>query len=146
MTETPGNPGIFERIVAGELPCYRLHEDEHTLAFLDVGPVARGHCLLIPKTRYVELDDVPPEVAAALGQALPRLVAAVKRVTGCDGVNVLQNNGEAAGQAVTHVHYHVIPRYAGGGGFRFDWPAGSLVADDAEALRASIHQALTETA
>ena len=152
-----GEYSIFERIVAGEVPCHRLYEDGHVLAFLDVGPVARGHCLLIPKRRYVELDAVPPETAAALGAALPRLVRAVKAATGCDGLNVLQNNGEAAGQAVMHVHFHLIPRYrgsgsgggpggggasgGGGGGFRYDWPAGEL-GDDTEGLRMAIVTAL----
>ena len=139
---------IFGKIVAGDVPCYRLHEDEHTLAFLDVGPVSRGHCLLIPKRAFVELDEVPAEVGAALGRVLPRLVAAVKQATGCDGVNVLQNNGRAAGQAVMHVHFHLIPRYAGGtdpaagGGFRFDWPAGTLEAGDAERLAGQIRAAM----
>ena len=144
----PPEPGaersIFERIVAGEVPCHRLYEDEHVLAFLDVGPVSRGHCLLVPKRRYVELDGVPAEVGAALGAVLPRLVRAVKAATGCDGLNVLQNNGESAGQAVMHVHFHLIPRYrdaASEGGFRYDWPAGKL-GDDAEALRGAIAAAL----
>ncbi|MEM6855671.1 MAG: HIT family protein [Planctomycetota bacterium] len=147
---------VFEKIVAGELPCHRLYEDRHCLAFLDVGPLARGHCLLIPKVRYVELDDVPPEVAAALGAALPKLVAAVKAATGCDGLNVLQNNGAEAGQVVMHVHFHLIPRYAppppapeaeagpGGVGLDFDWPAGSLDPDDAADLARRITAALTE--
>jgi histidine triad (HIT) family protein len=151
-----GSPGIFSRIVAGEVPCHRLYEDEHVLAFLDIGPVARGHCLLIPKAEYVELDDVPPEVGAALGAVLPRLVQAVKSATKCAGVNVLQNNGEAAGQAVMHVHFHVIPRYQpaadpahqdaapGRRGFRFDWPAGELDDAEAEQLRADISAALNK--
>ena len=121
---------IFERIVAGELPCHRVFEDEHTLAFLDIEPVADGHTLLIPKRRFVELDDVPADVAAALGAALPKLVAAVKAATGCAGVNVLQNNGKAAGQAVMHVHFHLIPRGAGSD-FDFNWLAGKL--EDARA-------------
>ncbi len=147
---------IFERIVNGEIPCHRLAEDEHTLAFLDVGPVSRGHCLLIPKVRYVELDDVPAEVGAALGAALPRLVAAVKAATGCDGVNLLQNNGTAAGQEVMHVHFHLIPRYGSQSGrdsaavstqgFGFSWPAGELGDDDAKQLTSSIRAALKSIA
>ena len=146
-------PSIFERIVAGEIPCHRLHEDVHTLAFLDVGPVARGHCLLIPKQRFVTLDEVPSEVASALGAVLPRLVKAVKSATGCDGLNVLQNNGEAAGQAVMHVHFHLIPRYGAEGGlaapppasdhgFGFDWPAGKLDPQEAQQLSAAIRGSL----
>lgn len=135
-------PSIFEKIVAGEIPCHRLYEDEHVLAFLDIGPVSRGHCLLIPKACHVELDDVPPETAAALGRALPKLVAALKAATGCDGVNVLQNNGAAAGQVVMHAHFHLIPRYVGGGGLRFEWPAGTLDTDHAQQIQAAIVAAL----
>lgn len=142
---------IFEKIVAEEIPCHRLYEDEHVLAFLDVGPVSRGHCLLIPKVCYVELDEVPAEVGAAIGRALPRLCAAVKSATGCDGLNVLQNNGAAAGQVVMHVHFHLIPRYGGrrevdggGEGLSFAWPAGELDAGEAKTLRSSIVAALGE--
>ncbi|MEM9916082.1 MAG: HIT family protein [Planctomycetota bacterium] len=134
---------IFTKIVAGDIPGHRLYEDEHVLAFLDIGPVSRGHCLLIPKTCYVELDEVPADVAAALGQALPRLVAAVKSATGCDGVNVLQNNGSAAGQVVMHVHFHLVPRYTDTDtGLRFDWPAGELSDQDATELQQMITAAL----
>lgn len=129
---------IFEKIVAGDIPSHRLYEDEHVYAFLDIGPVSHGHCLLIPKKCYVELDAMPEDVGAALGRALPRLCAAVKKATGCDGLNVLQNNGSVAGQVVMHVHFHLIPRYADGGGLRFDWPAGELAADQAEVLRDAI--------
>ena len=154
MPSPPPAPGsVFSKIVTGDIPCHRLYEDEHVLAFLDVGPVSRGHCLLIPKVCYVELDAVPPEVGAALGRALPRLCAAVKQATGCDGLNVLQNNGASAGQAVMHVHFHLIPRYgdgsggkprpgAGGDGLIFEWPAGTLDADDAAEIKAAIVAAL----
>ena len=145
---------IFEKIVAGEIPCHRLHEDEQTLAFLDVGPVAEGHCLLIPKRRFVTLDEVPSDVAAAMGAVLPRLVKAVKSATGCDGLNVLQNNGEAAGQAVMHVHFHLIPRYRAEGdrsapsprncGFAFDWRSGELDPQQAQQLAAKIRRTLSD--
>ena len=102
---------IFTKIVAGEIPCHRVYEDDHVLAFLDIGPVARGHTLVIPKACYEQLDDVPADVGAALGSALPKVCAALKHVTGCAGVNVLQNNGAPAGQVVMHVHFHLIPRH-----------------------------------
>ncbi|MEM7576583.1 MAG: HIT family protein [Planctomycetota bacterium] len=137
---------LFERIAAGELPSHRVYDGEHVFAFLDIGPVSFGHVLLIPKTCYVELEDVPPEVGAALGAALPKLVKAVKAATGCSGVNVLQNNGVAAGQAVMHVHFHLIPRYGEGSPhkerFRFDWPAGQLTDTDATQLVAAITDVL----
>ncbi len=144
---------IFERIAAGELPSHKVYEDAHTFAFLDIGPVTRGHTLLIPRTCYEQLDDVPAEVGAALGAALPRLCAAVKAATGCAGVNVLQNNGQAAGQVVPHVHFHLIPRYNDGGagdggaagvGFKFNWPAGDLTDADAADLKAKMAAALAD--
>jgi histidine triad (HIT) family protein len=146
--------GIFEKIVAGDVPAHRVYEDDEVLAFLDVAPVARGHTLLIPKRRHEQLSDLPEETAAALGAALPKLVRAVREASGCDGVNVLQNDGAAAGQEVMHVHFHLIPRYKPAAGpvmrdlaperpgFRFNWPAGSLSDEDAEELQTAIAGAL----
>jgi len=138
---------VFSKILAGEIPCHRLYEDDHVLAFLDVGPVARGHCLVIPKEPAVELDGLSDDAAAAVGRVLPRLVRAVKAATGCDGVNVLQNNGSAAGQAVMHVHFHLIPRYpvsraTASKAFRVIWNAGTLTDDDAADLKQKITAAL----
>ena len=133
---------IFSKIIAGEIPCYRLYEDEHVLAFLDVGPVARGHCLVIPKQPAVELDHLSDDAGAALGRVLPRMVRALKAATGCDGVNLLQNNGAAAGQVVMHVHFHLIPKYLNQPqavqGFRVNWTAGNLHEDDATELTSKI--------
>jgi len=136
-------PTIFSRILAGEIPCHRLYEDDHVLSFLDVGPVARGHCLVIPKEPAAELDGLSDDAAAALGRVLPRMVRALKAATGCVGVNVLQNNGAAAGQAVMHVHFHLIPRYPPSRSramkeFRVIWNAGELSEADASELTASV--------
>ncbi|WP_428389469.1 HIT family protein [Mucisphaera sp.] len=129
---------IFCRIVAGEIPCHRLYEDENTLAFLDVGPTAPGHSLLIPKAHYERLDELPEDIAAAIGRVLPRLGRAVSEAVGAPGYNVLQNNGSEAGQAVMHVHFHIIPRGLPDSDFRFDWPAGKLDPDRAKELVAEI--------
>ncbi len=139
-------PSLFERIVAGNIPAHRVYEDAHTLAFLDIGPVTRGHTLLIPKRCFVEVADLPPDVAAALGVALPKVCAALRQATGCDGLNVLQNNGTVAGQLVMHVHFHLIPRYADDAGvpdgFGFRWPTGELTDADAADLVAKARAAL----
>jgi histidine triad (HIT) family protein len=127
-------PSIFTRIVHGEIPCHRVYEDEHVLAFLDIGPLAPGHLLLIPKTEYRTLDQVPPDTAAALGAALPKLVAAVQQATGSAGVNILQNNGQVAGQEVLHVHFHIIPR-AEGDGLGYRWQPKSYAEGKAEQMR-----------
>ena len=132
---------IFERIVAGEIPCTKIFEDEHTLAFLDIHPLSEGHTLLIPKRCWRQLDDVPPEVAAALGAALAKVGAAVAKGTGCAGWNVLQNNGASAGQEVPHVHFHIIPR-ADGDGLGFRWKPKALSSAEAERLGEAIRGAM----
>ena len=85
---------LFTKIVAGEIPSLKVYEDALVYAFLDIGPLSRGHCLVIPKKCYVTLDQVPDETAAAIGRVLPRLARAVMKVTGATAYNVLQNNGK----------------------------------------------------
>ncbi len=132
--------GIFEKIVDGEIPSHKVYEDEFVFAFLDIRPLSRGHCLLIPKVCYVTLDQVPAEVAAALGRALPMLARAVMKATGASAYNVLQNNGKLAHQAVDHVHFHIIPKFETGEGLGIDWLAGEL--KDGAALRDAIVAAI----
>ena len=137
--DLPTDPDcIFCKIVAGDIPCHKVYEDDHVLAFLDINPLSEGHTVLIPRGHYPSLDALPEPVAAACGAALPKVGRAVAEAVPCDGWNVLQNNGKAAGQDVMHVHFHIIPRAAGDSlGFR--WPAGKL--DDAAAAR--LKQAIT---
>jgi histidine triad (HIT) family protein len=132
---------IFDRILSGEIPCYRIYEDEHVLAFLDVGPLAEGHTLVIPKERAAKLHELSDASAAAIGRALPRLCRAVVAATGVDDYNVLLNNGAAAHQAVLHVHFHIIPK-RGARGLGIEWPAERLDPEAAERLRAKIVAAL----
>ena len=115
---------LFCKIVAGEIPCCKIHEDDTSLAFMDIGPLAEGHVLLIPKSHAVTIDAMPSEQAGAMLSNLPALVKAVQTATGCQGVNVLQNNGLVANQLVGHVHFHIIPRDAGDE-FHFNCPSGS---------------------
>lgn len=125
-------PTIFDRIIAGEIPCHKVYEDDRVLAFLDVAPLSRGHTLVIPKERAAQMDQLSDESAAALGRVLPRICRAVLKATGATAYNLLQNNGADAHQAVMHLHVHVIPRYPDkaegtpGGGLGIDWPAGEL--------------------
>ncbi len=121
MSET-----VFSKIIRGEIPCHRIYEDEHVLAFLDVGPLSPGHALLIPKEPAETLDQLSDEAGAALGRVLPRLCRAVREVTGVSAYNVLQNNGREAHQAVFHVHFHIIPRYPDGRGLGIGWEASGL--------------------
>lgn len=119
------NETIFARIIRGEIPCHRVYEDAHVLAFMDINPIARGHTLVIPKQPAATLDALSDDASAALGRVLPRLCRAVMRATGARAYNVLQNNGAAAHQAVFHVHFHIIPKFDGAGpgsGLGIDWP------------------------
>jgi histidine triad (HIT) family protein len=136
MTET-----IFLRIIRGEIPCHRVYEDDKVLAFLDVGPLSRGHTLVVPKEEAATLDGLSDESAAAIGRVLPRLSRAVLAATGATAYNVLQNNGPAAHQAVFHVHFHIIPKYTDAG-LGIGWKAGSLDAKDGAALAETIRAAV----
>ena len=130
---------IFSRILDGEIPCHRVYEDDHVLAFLDINPLSRGHVLVIPKERRAQVHDLSDDSAAALGRVLPRLCRAVMQVTGCTAYNILQNNGAAAHQAVMHVHFHIIPKFERDG-LGIVWNTGAI--DDPDALAASIGNAL----
>src|SRR5262249_26983490 len=123
---------IFSKILRGEIPCHRVYEDELVLAFLDIGPLARGHVLVIPKEPAATLDELSDDSAAAIGRVLPRLCRAVKRVTGVAEYNVLENNGPLAHQAVFHVHFHIIPKPNESEGLGVHWRPGKLA--DGEAL------------
>ena len=135
------NDCIFCKIVAGEIPCCKIHEDETSLAFMDIGPLADGHVLLIPKAHAVTIDQLESENAGAMLSNLSALVRAVQAATGCEGVNVLQNNGRVANQLVGHVHFHIIPRNPGDE-FHFNWPAGSYPEGKMEQLAVSIREHL----
>jgi histidine triad (HIT) family protein len=133
---------IFGRIIAGQIPCHRVYEDERVLAFLDINPLSRGHTLVIPKEPAETLDKLSDESAAALGRVLPRICRAVIEATGVSQYNVLENNGAAAHQAVLHVHFHIIPKPDPGHGLGIVWPARPLDPKDASVLVKSISDAL----
>ena len=105
---------IFARILRSEVPCYKVFENEHVLAFLDAFPTTPGHTLVIPKvTGFTDLFDLPEDAAAHLGAALPKVCRAVRKATGCEAVNILQNCGPASGQVVPYPHFHIVPRVTG---------------------------------
>lgn len=133
---------IFSRILRGEIPCFKVYEDDKVLAFLDVGPLASGHTLVIPKEAVATLDALSDESAAAIGRVLPRLCRALKKVTGCEAYNVLQNNGPLAHQAVFHVHFHIIPKPSAELGLGVEWRPQPLDAAKAPALANAIAEAM----
>jgi histidine triad (HIT) family protein len=88
-----------------------VYEDAYTMAFMDIRPVSKGHMLIVPKTHYDDIFNVPEETLAQVFRTAQRAALAAKRILGADGVSLLQQNGKAAGQEVFHLHVHVIPRY-----------------------------------
>jgi len=129
---------IFSKIIRGEIPCHKVYEDPHVLAFLDIHPLSRGHTLVIPKEPAPTIDKLSDDAAAALGRVLPRICRAVVAATGCTAWNILQNNGAGAHQAVFHVHFHIIPKTRPEDGLGIRWPAGSLDAAAGAQLAAEI--------
>jgi histidine triad (HIT) family protein len=102
---------LFTKIVEGEIPSYTVYEDETTYAFLDANPLAPGHTLVIPREPHERLDDMPPEAAADVFGVLGEISAAVESAVDADATTIAINNGEAAGQEVPHVHWHIIPQF-----------------------------------
>jgi histidine triad (HIT) family protein len=132
---------VFSKILDGEIPCHKVYEDDHVLAFLDIGPLSRGHVLVIPKERKAFLHELSDDQSAAIGRVLPKLARAVMEVSGTQDYNILQNNGAAAHQAVFHVHFHIIPKTRDAG-LGISWPAKRLDPEDAKALAAELAAAM----
>ncbi len=106
---------IFCKIVKGEIPCNKVYEDDNVLVLLDIAPVNKGHCLVIPKEHHVDIFETPDELLAEMAKVVKKTAIAVKEGVGVEGVNVKINNGKVAGQVVFHHHIHVIPRFEGDG-------------------------------
>ncbi len=113
---------IFCKIVRGELPSTKLYEDAQVLAFMDIGPIVKGHVLVIPKQHFDPLTATPPDLLAKVMTVVQKVVKAQMNGLKADGVNVHQSNGAVAGQVVPHVHFHVIPRFATDG-HKWNWSA-----------------------
>ena len=104
---------IFCKIAAGEIPAITLFEDDDVKVIFDAGPATKGHALVIPKIHAADVFEISEELLAKAHIVAKKVAKALKDATGCDGINILQNNGERAGQSVFHLHIHVIPRYEG---------------------------------
>jgi histidine triad (HIT) family protein len=133
---------IFSKILRGDIPSYKVYEDDLVFAFLDIGPLSYGHTLVIPKEEVATLDQLSDESSAAIGRVLPRLCRAIKNVTGCEQFNILQNNGPMAHQAVFHVHFHIIPKTSGDRGLGIKWPSGKLDPEEGAKLAAALSNEL----
>ena len=133
---------IFCKIVAGQIPCSKVYENEHVLAFLDIGPISEGHVLVVPKQHTCSVDQTDPLALAEIAKVLPKVVAAVKNAMQADGYNVLCNNGAAAGQVVGHLHFHIIPRKDNDGVFN-RWPSFQYPQGRAEEIAEKICENLS---
>ena len=102
---------IFCKIANGEIPSKTLYEDDSFRVILDISPASKGHAIILPKNHAANLYELPDEDASKIMVVAKKVATALKNVLHCDGMNILQNNGEAAGQTVFHLHVHLIPRY-----------------------------------
>lgn len=134
---------IFARILRGEIPAHKVHEDEATLAFMDVMPQADGHTLVIPKVAAENLFDLPPADLGRLIQVTQRVAVAVRAAFQPDGLTLMQFNGPEAGQTVFHIHFHIVPRYAGVGlrSHSRQMADNTLLAEHAQRIRTALAQA-----
>lgn len=132
---------IFCKLAAGIFPSNTLYEDEDFRVILDIAPAAKGHAIVLPKNHMADLLSVEADTATKALPVVSKTAAALKEVLGCDGINVLQNNGEAAGQTVFHLHFHILPRYKEDG-FTIPWTHISYLDGEAEELAAKVRQAM----
>lgn len=102
---------IFCKLANGDIPTATVYEDEYLRAIMDAAPANKGHIIILPKSHASNIYELEDEYVSRAFVLAKKLAVALKELTGCDGVNILQNNGEAAGQTVFHFHVHVIPRF-----------------------------------
>lgn len=131
---------IFCKIIKGELPSYKVYEDRHTLAFLDIGPVNYGHTLVVLKKHYANMEEIPEKELKKVITAVKKVGRAIKEGLGVEGYNIGVNNDPVAGQIVPHLHFHVIPRAAGDG--LNLWPQGKYGDGEVEEVLSKIKKVL----
>ena len=124
---------IFCKIANGQIPSKTLYEDESFRVILDLGPATEGHALILPKEHAANLFELSEDLASKALVVAQKLAVRMKEALGCDGLNLVQNNGEAAGQTVSHFHIHVIPRYENDGQ-NINWVPGSPSQEELEAV------------
>ena len=124
---------IFCKIANGEIPSATIYEDADFRVILDLGPATYGHALILPKTHHADLTELPDELAGKSMQLAKKIISALKPALPCDGYNVVQNNGPAAGQTVFHYHVHLIPRRENDNA-GVHWTPGTLSDEDRDAI------------
>ena len=128
---------VFCKIAAGEIPSATLYEDDDFRVILDIEPASKGHALILPKEHYANLYELDDELAAKAMVLAKKMITKLTDILGCDGYNVLQNNGPAAGQTVFHFHMHLVPRYKKDD-VKIGWKLGKLTDEVKEEILAKI--------
>ena len=134
---------LFCKIAKGEIHSATVYEDSHFTVILDVNPATKGHCLIIPKEHFDNIYDLDGETAGKLFALATCIARAMKDALKCDGLNLVQNNGEVAGQTVNHFHLHLIPRYEGDG-LNLNWPQQEISGEQLEEIRQSIKKSIQQ--
>lgn len=129
---------IFCKILNGDIPSRKVFEDDDFCVIMDVDPATKGHCLILPREHYANLLAMPDELAARVLPLAKKVAAHLQETLGCDGINLVQNNGEVAGQTVHHFHMHVIPRYQGGNVNDVTWSHSSFTDEEFDAILKTI--------
>lgn len=130
---------IFCKLANGDIPTATLYEDEDFRVILDASPATKGHALIIPKEHYANLYELDDELASKVFVLAKKMITKLTDILGCDGYNIVQNNGEAAGQTVFHFHMHLIPRHKDDGVI-LGWKMGELTEEDKEDILSKIKQ------
>lgn len=128
---------IFCKIANGEIPAATLYEDENFRVILDLGPASKGHALILPKSHAANIYEMPDELAGKAMILAKKMAGALTKALNCDGFNIVQNNGECAGQTVFHFHMHLIPRYKEDGQ-KIGWNPGSPSQEELEEIKNQI--------
>jgi len=132
---------IFHKILSGEMPCHKVYEDEDFLVILDVFPTHLGHSLIIPKHAAKNIYELDENSASKIFPLAQKIARVVQEATGCQGINILQNNGAAAEQTVFYFHMHIIPRFEGDG-IVMKRPTNRFGGEDFEGMARNLAQAL----
>ncbi|MDQ0205317.1 HIT family protein [Alkalicoccobacillus murimartini] len=137
---------IFCSIIAGDIPSKKIYEDEHTFAFFDISQVTKGHALVVPKNHHENLFDLPATDVSHVYQTVQKVANALKDTFSPVGLNLVNNNGEAAGQTVFHYHVHLLPRYDATDGFQAKWEehGSEYSQEDLEQMRVKLVSTLSD--
>lgn len=136
ISEHASKACIFCKIINGELPSSKVYENENVFAFLDIGPVNKGHTLVIPKKHFETIFDVPDDILKEVILVVKKITGAVKKSVNANGISIAMSNYKAAGQLVPHAHFHIMPRFAGDG-LKL-WPQGKYEEGEMDSFKQKI--------